>query len=122
MFHVFQGFALGFCAFGFRGHGAWMFRVCWPAPPIWDPERLGAASCRINLSTGMVAPLQVLAIGVLGVLGGSWVVISRVTGPLIWVMIIVTLLITPLISRGGDPGYVRERDGPGSRVVLTCSY
>ena len=59
--------------------------------------------------------------GFWGVLGGSWVVISRVTGPLIWVMIIVTLLITPLISRGGDPGSVRERDGPGIRVALTKS-
>ena len=42
-------------------------------------------------------------------LGGSWVVISRVRSPLIWIMIIVTLLITPLIpthenpSRGSQP-------------------
>ena len=32
-------------------------------------------------------------------LGGSWVVISRViVSPLMWVIAIVTLLITPLIS------------------------
>ena len=31
-------------------------------------------------------------------LGGSWVVISGVVSPLIWVITIVTLLITPLIT------------------------
>ena len=31
----------------------------------------------------------------LGLLGGSWVVISRVLSPLIWVTTIVTLIITP---------------------------
>ena len=31
-----------------------------------------------------------------GLLGGSWVVISGVTSPLMWVISIVTLLITPL--------------------------
>ena len=31
-------------------------------------------------------------------LGGSWVVISGVTGLLLWVITIVTLLITPLIT------------------------
>ena len=34
----------------------------------------------------------------LPVLGGSWVVISGVISPLIWVIAIVTLLITPLIT------------------------
>ena len=35
--------------------------------------------------------------GLLGnLLGGSWVVISRVISPLIWVIITVSLLITPL--------------------------
>ena len=39
-----------------------------------------------------------------GLLGGSWVVISRVISPLIWVIIIVTLLITtPLITTPGPP-------------------
>ena len=32
------------------------------------------------------------------VLGGSWVVISGVRSPLIWVINIVTLLSTPLIT------------------------
>ena len=32
------------------------------------------------------------------VLRGSWVVISRVISPLIWVIITVALLITPLIT------------------------
>ena len=32
-----------------------------------------------------------------------WVVISRVISPLVWVIIIVTLLITPLISTHGPP-------------------
>ena len=35
--------------------------------------------------------------GVKGVLGGSWLVISGVISPLIWVVTTVTLLITPLI-------------------------
>ena len=33
-----------------------------------------------------------------GLLGGSWVVIGGVISPLIWVITIVTLLITPLIA------------------------
>ena len=37
------------------------------------------------------------------VLGGSWVVISRVISPLIWVITIVTLLITPLITTHEPP-------------------
>ena len=47
-----------------------------------------------------------IAIGVSGLghlqdqLGGSWVVISRVISPLIW---LVTLLITPLISTHEPP-------------------
>ena len=47
------------------------------------------------------------------VLGGSWVVISGVISPLIWVITIVILLITPLIttheppSRGFYKGFVR---------------
>ena len=36
-------------------------------------------------------------------LGGSWVVISRVISPLIWVIIIVTLLITALITTHEPP-------------------
>ena len=37
------------------------------------------------------------------ILGGSWVVISGVTSPLIWVISIVTLLITPLITTHEPP-------------------
>ena len=37
------------------------------------------------------------------ILGGSWVVISGVISPLIWVIIIVTLLITPLITTHEPP-------------------
>ena len=33
-----------------------------------------------------------------GLLGGSWVVISRVISPLIWVITIATLQITPLVT------------------------
>ena len=36
-------------------------------------------------------------------LGGSWVVISGVISPLIWVITIVTLLITPLITNHEPP-------------------
>ena len=37
------------------------------------------------------------------ILGGSWVVISRLTSPLIWVITIVTLIITPLITTHEPP-------------------
>ena len=37
------------------------------------------------------------------VLGGSWAVISGVVSPLIWVITIVTLLITPLITTHEPP-------------------
>ena len=43
----------------------------------------------------------------IGVLGGSWVVISRVISPLIW---IVTLLITPLIATHEPPSRVPLKD------------
>ena len=47
---------------------------------------------------------------VLGILGGSWVVISRVLSPLIWVITTVTLLITPLITTHEPPtGASRKR-------------
>ena len=44
-----------------------------------------------------------LGLGFWGLLGGSWVVISRVISPLIGVIIIVTLLITPLITTHEPP-------------------
>ena len=37
------------------------------------------------------------------ILGGSWVVISRVISPLIWVITIVILLITPHITTHEPP-------------------
>ena len=49
-------------------------------------------------------------VGFLGsVLGGSWVVISRVISLLIWVISIVSLLISPLITTHEPPS--RSRDG-----------
>ena len=48
---------------------------------------------------------------VLGLLGGSWVVISMVISPLIWVVTIVTFLITPLTT---------THEPPRSGVEKTC--
>ena len=42
-------------------------------------------------------------VSVKGLLGGSWVVISGVISPLIWVITIVTLLIGPLITTHEPP-------------------
>ena len=39
----------------------------------------------------------------LGLLGGSWVLISGVVSPLIWVISIVTLLITLIITTHEPP-------------------
>ena len=53
-------------------------------------------------------------------LGGSWVVISRVISPLIWVITIVILLITPHITTHEPPSRIqlgenmRKRLYPGS--------
>ena len=46
-------------------------------------------------------------------LGGSWVVISMVIGPLLWVITIVILLITPLITTHESPSgdFVNEGGG-----------
>ena len=35
--------------------------------------------------------------------GGSWVVVSEVISPLIWLMSIVTLILTPFIFRDPAP-------------------
>ena len=40
------------------------------------------------------------------ILGGSWVVISRAISPLKWVITIVTILITPLITTHEPPNRV----------------
>ena len=45
-------------------------------------------------------------------LGGSWLVISRVISPLIGVITIVTLLITPLITTHEPPSTRGTRMGP----------
>ena len=37
------------------------------------------------------------------VLGGSWVVLNGVISPLIWVILTVTLLITPVITTHAPP-------------------
>ena len=51
-------------------------------------------------------------------LGGSGVVISGVISPLIWVIIIVTLLLTPLITTPEPPsGWGRGRGGVGGFAV-----
>ena len=49
----------------------------------------------------------------MGVLGGSWVVISRVISPLIWVISTVTLLISPLITTHEPPSRVSETGRSG---------
>ena len=46
--------------------------------------------------------------GFSGLLGGSWVVISWVMRPLISVIIMVTLLITPLITTQEPPSRASE--------------
>ena len=53
---------------------------------------------------------------VLGLLGGSWVVISGVTSPLTWVISIVTLLITLLITSHEPPSMVQGLRVQDSRV------
>ena len=42
----------------------------------------------------------------MGSLGGSWVVISGVVSPLIWVITLVTLLSTPVITTHEPPSRV----------------
>ena len=49
------------------------------------------------------------------ILGGSWVVISRIISPLIWVMSIVILLITLLITTH-EPPSTQKPKGFGFRV------
>ena len=52
----------------------------------------------------LLDPQQVLVRGIKErLLGGSWVVISRVTSPLIWIVTTVTLLVTPLITTHEPP-------------------
>ena len=58
-------------------------------------------------------------VGFRRVLGGSWVVISWVVSPLIWVISIATLLITLLITTHEPPSRVWDlRFGSACRVEL----
>ena len=52
------------------------------------------------------------------VLLGSWVVVSRVISLLKWVITIVTLLITPLITTHEPPG--TRKHGVKTSAVLCC--
>ena len=45
----------------------------------------------------------------LSVLGGSWVVISIAISPLMWVITIVILLITPLITTHEPPSSMAQQ-------------
>ena len=56
-----------------------------------------------------------------GLLGGSWVVISRVISPLIGVITIVTLVITPLITTREPPSRSSESLNP-DHPKLRTSY
>ena len=47
-------------------------------------------------------------VSVKGLLGGSWVVISGVISPLIWVITIVTLLLSPLTTTHEPPSILRS--------------
>ena len=66
------------------------------------PPELCGGDCSPSCSFGRASrgffPLRLEAL-----LGGSWVVISGVVSPPIWVTTIVTLLITPLITTHEPP-------------------
>ena len=52
-------------------------------------------------------------------LGGSWVAISGVISPLIWVIIIATLIITPLITAHEPPSRGSRRSN--SKLSWFCA-
>ena len=54
------------------------------------------------LASRIVRTRAMLTVAII-VLGGSWVVPSRVIRPLIWVIIIVTLPLAPLITTHEPP-------------------
>ena len=57
------------------------------------------------------------------VLGGSWVVISGVTSPLIWVITVVTLLISPLITTHEPPSRASRRvQGLGAQGLRLTAF
>ena len=55
-------------------------------------------------------------------LGGSWVVISRLIIPLIWVISIVTLLITPLKITHEPPSGFQGLGGRGRPLDISPSW
>ena len=57
---------------------------------------------KLKVAFSTTKPLPVLLLDS-RLLGGSWVVISGVVRPLIWVIAIVGLLITPLITSHEPP-------------------
>ena len=77
-------------------------RILFRSQTIWG--RLRGSSLGLVFSSG----LRVCALGFvkLSLLGGSWVVICGAISPLIWVIAIVTLLITPLITTYEPPSRV----------------
>ena len=62
----------------------------------------------------------------LPLLGGSWVVISGVISPLIWVITIGSLLITPLIANHEPPssrrGWFKQCGGKGFRQSASGTF
>ena len=57
------------------------------------------------------------------ILGGSWVVISGVIRPVIWVIIIiVTLLITPLETTHGPPSIPQSRAADPRAVAVGTDF
>ena len=71
-----------------------------PKPWGWSltPRQLrDVQTCTVEFSMGASRTL------LKALLGGSWVVISRVISPFIWVISIVTLLITPDITTPEPP-------------------
>ena len=50
-------------------------------------------------------------------LGGSWVVISGVIGPHIWVIVIVPYFLTPLIATHEPPSMERQPNKKSARAL-----
>ena len=88
---------------------------------VWHLWRYYA---RVQVCRGHSAPCATHSVALISVepqnskptrpslLGGSWVVISGVISPLIWVITIVTLLITPLKTTHEPPSSAKHLRGP----------
>ena len=72
-----------------------LLAVCDTGPQVWRAQRKWASTKQRTL-------------------GGSWVGISGVISPLIWVITIVTFLITPLMTPHEPPSY-----GPQAAMPFT---